>query len=94
MKLGADASIAAGPLEIGAEASTTTNFDTDIFAFSRAKGLFAGVSFEGAAVKLRADWNRIYYRKPASRREIIFRRSVKTDRAEELKAALSVLTAE
>ena len=94
VKLGADASIAAGPLGIGAEASTTTNFDTDIFAFSRAKGLFAGVSFEGAVVKSRADWNRNYYRKEATPREIIFRRSVKTDRAEDLKAALSVLSAE
>ena len=94
VKLGADASIAAGPLGIGAEASTTTNFDTDIFAFSRAKGLFAGVSFEGAVVKSRADWNRKYYRKEATPREIIFRRSVKTDRAEDLKAALSVLSAE
>ena len=94
VKLGADASIAAGPLGIGAEASTTTNFDTDIFAFSRAKGLFAGVSFEGAVVKSRADWNRKYYRKETTPREIIFRRSVKTDRAEDLKAALSVLSAE
>ena len=55
VKLGADASFAAGPLEIGAEASTTTNLDTDIFSFSRAKGLFAGVSFEGAVIKSRAD---------------------------------------
>ena len=94
VKLGADASIAAGPLGIGAEASTTTEFDIDIFAFSRAKGLFAGVSFEGAVVKSRADWNRMYYRKQTTPREIVLRHSVKTDRAEELKAALSVLTAE
>ena len=93
-QLGADASIAAGPLGIGAEVSTTTNLDTDIFSFSRAKGLFAGVSFEGAVIKSRADWNRMYYRKPTTPREIVFRRSVETDRAEDLKAALSVLTAE
>ena len=94
MKLGADASIAAGPLGRGAEASTTTNLNTDIFSFSRAKGLFAGVSFEGAVIKARADWNRMYYRTPTTPRQIIFKRTVKTDRANELKAALDVLVAE
>lgn len=94
MKLGADATIAAGPLGRGAEASTTTNLDTDIFSFSRAKGLFAGVSFEGAVIKARVDWNRMYYRKQTTPRQIIFKRSVKTDRADELKAALDILVAE
>ena len=78
----------------GAEASTTTNLNTDIFSFSRAKGLFAGVSFEGAVIKARADWNRMYYRTPTTPRQIIFKRTVKTDRANELKAALDVLVAE
>ena len=94
VKLGADASIAAGPLGLGAEAATTTNFDTDIFSFSRAKGLFAGVSFEGAVIKARSDWNRMYYRKQTTARQIVFIRNVKTDRADELKAALDVLVAE
>ncbi|MDA0260890.1 MAG: lipid-binding SYLF domain-containing protein [Proteobacteria bacterium] len=94
VKLGADASVAVGPLGRGAEASTTTDLNTDIFSFSRAKGLFAGVSLEGAVVKARADWNRMYYRKPTTVREILFRRGAQTDRADELKAALDLLVAE
>ena len=93
VKLGADASIAAGSLGRRAEAATTTNFDTDILSFSRAKGLFAGVSFVGAVIKARADWNRMYYGKQITAQQIVLKRRIKTNRADELKAALNVLVA-
>ena len=50
VKLGADLSIAVGPMGTGAEASTTTNLGADIISYSKAVGLFGGIAFEGAVV--------------------------------------------
>ncbi len=61
-KLGADAGIAAGPVGFGAAASTA-NLSADILSFSRAKGLYGGVSVDGAVVAAREGWNRSYYGK-------------------------------
>ncbi len=59
-KLGADVGVAAGPVGIGAAASTA-NLSVDIVSFSRSKGLFGGISVDGAVVKTRSDWNDAYY---------------------------------
>jgi SH3 domain-containing YSC84-like protein 1 len=59
-KLGADAGIAAGPIGVGAAASTA-NLSADIISFSRAKGLYGGVSLDGAIVTVREGWNKAYY---------------------------------
>ena len=61
-KFGGDVSIAAGPVGAGAKADVMTDF----VSFVRAKGLFAGVSFEGAVVKANDDWNELYYGKKVS----------------------------
>ena len=61
-KLGADAGVAAGPVGFGAAASTA-NLSADILSFSRAKGLYGGVSVDGAIVATREGWNRSYYGK-------------------------------
>ncbi len=76
MKLGADASIAAGPLGAGVAAGTTTNLSADILAFSRSKGLFAGASLEGAVIANRDTWNESYYGRPVTATDIIIRRNV------------------
>ncbi|MEE8145546.1 MAG: lipid-binding SYLF domain-containing protein, partial [Kiloniellales bacterium] len=68
LKLGADASIAVGPLGKGVEASTTTNLSDDIYAFSRSVGLFGGGALEGAAILNRKSWNEIYYAEGADPR--------------------------
>ncbi len=65
-KLGIDASGAIGPGDgIGAGAgvggSTTAGLGADIYSFSDTRGLFAGASFQGAAVIKREAWNRAYY---------------------------------
>ena len=60
IKLGADVGVAAGPVGIGAAASTA-NLSVDIVSFSRSKGLFGGISVDGAVVKTRSDWNDAYY---------------------------------
>ncbi len=70
-KLGADASIAAGPIGAGAKAQTT-----DILAFSRSRGLYGGLSLEGAVVKTRKNFNSAYYAAEVSPGEVVYRGDV------------------
>lgn len=67
VKLGADISVAAGPVGAGAKAQTT-----DILAFSRSRGLYGGVSLEGAVLKTRRNFNQAYYNASVPTGEIIF----------------------
>jgi SH3 domain-containing YSC84-like protein 1 len=62
VKLGADVGIAAGPIGAGASAATA-NLSVDILSFSRAKGLYGGISLDGAVVAVRDVWNEAYYGK-------------------------------
>jgi lipid-binding SYLF domain-containing protein len=62
VKLGADASVAAGPVGAGATAETA-NVSADILSFARAKGLYAGASLEGAVMARREGLNEAYYNK-------------------------------
>jgi SH3 domain-containing YSC84-like protein 1 len=62
VKLGADMSVAAGPVGAGATAETA-NVSADILSFARAKGLYAGASLEGAVMAKRAGLNEVYYSK-------------------------------
>ncbi len=71
IKLGADVSVAAGPVGVGAKAETI-----DILAFSRGQGLFGGVSVEGTVIVPRDDWNRAFYGKDVRPVDIIIRRVV------------------
>jgi SH3 domain-containing YSC84-like protein 1 len=69
-KLGADAGIAAGPVG-GGFAAETANLSADILSFSRSKGLFGGLSLEGAVVKVRGGLNEAYYGKKVSPSQIL-----------------------
>jgi len=60
VKLGADVGIAAGPIGAGASAATA-NLSVDILSFSRAKGLYGGISLDGAVVAVRDAWNEAFY---------------------------------
>lgn len=80
-KLGADATVAVGPFGSGAKAATT-----DILAFARSKGLFAGISIEGAVIKPYDQWNASYYRKAVSPADIIIRHSVANSHANTLRS--------
>lgn len=63
-KLGADASAAAGPVGRAAEGSTDALLHAEILTYSRARGLFAGVSLDGQVIKQDGDGNaRLYGRK-------------------------------
>lgn len=59
--LGADASVAAGPVGRTAMASTSLTFDAEIYAYSRTKGLFAGLSLEGSGIFVSNRANRRFY---------------------------------
>lgn len=61
VKLGADASIAAGPVGRAAEAGTDIKLNAEIYAYSRSKGLFAGISLDGAVVSFDNSANRKVY---------------------------------
>jgi len=64
VKLGADASAAAGPKGRDAEAGTDASMRAEILTYSRARGLFAGISLEGSTVRPDNDSNeRVYGRK-------------------------------
>jgi SH3 domain-containing YSC84-like protein 1 len=61
VKLGADASIAAGPKGRDAQAATDVAFRAEMLSYSRARGAFAGVSLEGSTLRPDNDANRRLY---------------------------------
>lgn len=87
-KLGADASVAVGPLGSGIEASTTTNLSADIYAFSRTAGLFGGGALEGAKISSRQDLNDEYYGAVATPADIVIERKFFNRGADALRKAL------
>ncbi len=77
IKLGADASAAAGPKGRTAGASTDIVMRAEILTYSRARGLFAGVSLEGSTVRFDGDANQNVYGKRLTAKEIIRGSAVK-----------------
>jgi lipid-binding SYLF domain-containing protein len=71
VKLGADASAAAGPKGRTAEGATDIVMDAEILSYSRAKGLFAGVSLEGSTLRSDGGANENLYGKKLTAKEII-----------------------
>jgi lipid-binding SYLF domain-containing protein len=71
VKLGADASVAAGPVGRAASAETDIVLKAEILSYSRSKGLFAGVSLEGSTMRSDDGANRILYGRELSAREIV-----------------------
>jgi lipid-binding SYLF domain-containing protein len=70
-KLGADASVAAGPVGRDAAADTDAKLKAEILTYSRSRGLFAGVSLDGAAVQADKSGDRAMYGDSTTRREIL-----------------------
>lgn len=83
LKLGADGSVAVGPVGVGA-AAATANLSADILSFSRAKGLFGGVSVDGAVVGVRGSLNEAYYGKKVNATDILIKHSVDSAKAASL----------
>lgn len=90
VKLGADAGVAVGPVGMGAAASTA-NLSVDIVSFARSKGLYAGISVDGAIVKTRSDWNNAYYGSIITPTDILIKRTVQNPRSAGLLERVSKL---
>ena len=71
VKLGADASAAAGPIGRNASAETDASMRAEILSYSRARGLFAGISLEGSTIRPDNDGNKRIYGKKISAKEIV-----------------------
>lgn len=90
VKLGGDVGIAVGPVGAGAEASTA-NLSADIISFSRSKGLYGGISLEGAVVAVRGSLNAAYYGQSASPSDILIARVVSSSHSILLRSELAKL---
>src|SRR5271169_892327 len=76
VKLGADASAAAGPVGRTAAAATDVTLRAEVLTYSRSRGLFAGVSLEGSTLRPDNDANENLYGKSVSAADIIFKGGV------------------
>jgi lipid-binding SYLF domain-containing protein len=70
-KLGGDASVAAGPVGRNATAATDIKLSAEILSYSRTKGIFAGVSLDGAVVQADKSGDRAMYGDGVDRHEIL-----------------------
>jgi lipid-binding SYLF domain-containing protein len=84
VKLGADASVAAGPVGVGASGALAM-VTADFVSFARAKGAYAGVSLEGSVIKVNSDYNKAFYGRSVRPVDIVIARHVTNPGASELK---------
>lgn len=70
-KLGADASVAAGPVGRSATAGTDLKLNAEILSYSRSKGIFAGVNLSGAVVQTDTSGDQALYGEKVDRHEIL-----------------------
>jgi lipid-binding SYLF domain-containing protein len=93
VKLGGDASVAAGPVGRDASAETDATLRSEILSYSRARGLFAGVSLEGSTIRPDDGDNRRVYGKEIPARDIVLAGAVAPPpAAEELMSTLDAKT--
>jgi lipid-binding SYLF domain-containing protein len=86
-KLGADASVAAGPTGQGKAAATA-----DILAYARSKGAFGGLTVEGSVIKIRDEWNKTYYGQTVRPLDILVLHKVVNTQADPLRQAVGKTT--
>jgi SH3 domain-containing YSC84-like protein 1 len=84
VKLGGDASAAAGPVGRTASAETDATMRAEILSYSRARGLFAGISLTGSTLRADNDANTSLYGKKVSAKDIVFNAAVPTPASAEL----------
>jgi SH3 domain-containing YSC84-like protein 1 len=78
VKLGADVSVAGGPVGRSASADTDAYFRAEILSYSRSRGIFAGVSVEGSTLRPDNDADRELYGRPMGVEEIVKQSEVQT----------------
>jgi lipid-binding SYLF domain-containing protein len=72
LTLGGKASVAAGPFGRSGEAATNLELKSEIYSYARSKGLFAGLSLEGARLSPNATDNRNYYGRSVTYNQLLF----------------------
>jgi SH3 domain-containing YSC84-like protein 1 len=77
VKLGGDASVAAGPVGVGAASDVLSDF----VSFARSKGVYGGLNLDGTVVTANNDWNSAYYGKSVLPPDIIVRGNVQNAKA-------------
>jgi lipid-binding SYLF domain-containing protein len=89
VKLGADLSVAAGPVGLRGEMVTSGNLVADIYSYARSRGLFAGISLEGGIVNMNSSYNKEYYGRELSAEQVLLENRVEAKYAPSLRAALA-----
>ncbi|MBS0364316.1 MAG: lipid-binding SYLF domain-containing protein [Proteobacteria bacterium] len=92
--LGADASVAAGPVGRQASAATDPTFKSEVYSYSRSRGVFAGIALDGTVISIDDDANEAFYHKPGVTAADIMSGSVTTsdDTAHRFLAAVASST--
>ena len=85
VKLGGDASVAAGPVGAGAAGDVTTDF----VAFARAKGVYGGLNLDGTVITANDDWNKAYYGTPVMAPDVIVRGTAHSKQADKILSDIS-----
>jgi lipid-binding SYLF domain-containing protein len=85
VKLGADASVAAGPVGAGAKSDVVA----DLVTFSRAKGVYGGVNLDGTVIAPANDWNKAYFGKDVLPPDILIRMTAQNKQAAPLLAQVT-----
>jgi lipid-binding SYLF domain-containing protein len=88
VNIGADLSVAIGPVGGGVAGATTPNLRSDLVAFSAQQGIFGGIAFKGGVINPLIAWNEAYYGTGATPRAIVIEKRLHNPGADALKAAL------
>lgn len=90
LTLGADASVAAGPVGRSGSAATDIKFDAEVYSYSRSRGLFIGIALDGSVISIDDKANaKFYHRDSVDAGEIIFGDITPPQPAREFMAALA-----
>ena len=87
-KFGADAALTLATYGGGVQGATTGAAGADILAFSRSRGLYGGLTLEGSLLSARSEWNRGYYGRDVSGRDIVRAMAAHNPGADPLRAVL------
>jgi len=87
-KLGADAGATFVDMGGGIEGATTAALRADIVGFTRARGLYAGISLGGSLMSTKSDWNQAYYGRPLAAQQIVVQMQVSNPAADPLREVL------
>lgn len=89
LKLGADAAATFIDLGGGVEGATSAALQADIVGFSRARGLYAGITLGGSLMSAKSDWNAAYYGRPVGATDAVITMQATNPGADPLRSILS-----